>query len=238
MMVAICDDEMSDAKTLKNYVESYGGRNIVLNIFNSGKSLLEAVRSGRSFDLIFLDIVMDELNGYEAAKYLSSRGSQSLIVFVTETMKYFTAGYEFAIGYTQKPIEEKKIHAFLYKAQKHYEPKKVLIKTEDDEIMVRVQDILYYEITGRNVTLHTLKGEYQFKSSLKDQIEHLPLDMFFQPHHSYLINLDKIIGVSKTNQTITLQGGASIPISRKRKDLFYNSLAKYHFLARDMDKEL
>jgi DNA-binding LytR/AlgR family response regulator len=237
MMVAICDDDPSDAQTLREFVESYS-QNIKPDIFNSAKSLLEAVHSGQAFDVIFLDIIMDEPNGYEAAKHLKNNGSESLIVFVTESKQYVLAGYEFAWGYARKPIAEKKAHSLLYKAQKYFEPRKIMVNADNGKVLVCVRDILYFEISGRSVTLHTSENEYQFQSSLKNQAKSLPLDMFFQPHESFLINLDKIESVSPDSKTITLHGGASIPLSRKRKDLFYKSLAKHHFLTRDMAKEI
>jgi DNA-binding LytR/AlgR family response regulator len=237
MMVAICDDEPSDAKVLETYVESYS-QNIMLNVFGSGNALLEAIHSGQLFDVIFLDIRMDGVNGYELAKYLNSRESQSIIIFVTETRQYIAAGYEFARGYIHKPATEKKVHSLLFKAQKYFEPKKIMINMEDRKILVNVRDILYFHISGRTVTLYTLKKEYQFQSSLKDQMKSLPLEMFFQPHHSYLINLDKLESISLDSKRIILYGGTSIPLSRKRKESFYKSLTRYHFLARDINKQM
>jgi DNA-binding LytR/AlgR family response regulator len=237
MMVAICDDEPSDAEILKNFVESYN-QNIVLKIFNSGKYLLEVIHSGQSFDVIFLDIIMDELDGYKLAKYLKGKESQSLIVFVTESKQYVFAGYEFAWGYIRKPATEEKVHSFLHKAQKYFEPKKILIDIADRKILINVRDILYFHISGRAVTLYTSGKEYQFQSSLKEQMKSLPLEMFFQPHHSYLINLDKIESISWDNKDIMLSGGASIPLSRRRKEAFFKSFAKYNFLARDINKQI
>ena len=82
--IAICDDDPLMAQDLASHLADYMNEHLItaydLSSFPDGRALLDAVDR---FDVIFLDIQMEHLDGMETAKLLRQRGDHSLLVFVT-----------------------------------------------------------------------------------------------------------------------------------------------------------
>ena len=80
---AICDDEPMMARELAGQIADYmKGKPIVYSVYSfpNGRALLE---SGGGFDVLFLDIQMEQPDGMETARLLRQRGDHSLLIFVT-----------------------------------------------------------------------------------------------------------------------------------------------------------
>ena len=85
---AICDDEPVMVRELASYLARYLEEHEVtaysVSSFSNGRALLEAVDG---FDVIFLDIQMEEPDGMETARLLRRQGDHSLLIFVTVLME-------------------------------------------------------------------------------------------------------------------------------------------------------
>ena len=104
---AICDDEPIMVQEISNQLSQYmNGEHIpsyCVNSFSDGRSLLE---SGCDFDVIFLDIQMEHLNGMETAKMLRQRKNHSIMIFVTVLKEYVFDAFEVeAFDYLIKPLD-------------------------------------------------------------------------------------------------------------------------------------
>ena len=98
LTIAICDDEKNICDYIENRTTEILAKNDLeaeISIFKDGSELLEKCKSNeKSFDIIFLDIKMKNLNGVECAKILREIGVESLIVFITSSAEYVFSGYE------------------------------------------------------------------------------------------------------------------------------------------------
>jgi DNA-binding LytR/AlgR family response regulator len=230
MIVAICDDDKQDVRLLRDIITSFD-ENIQINQFYSGESLLSAVESAHTYDLVFLDIQMTGINGFKTAKKLQTRENSPLIVFVTQSNQYVFLGYGIVWRYVMKPIQKKTIHKCLFDAQRELAPQTLMIHTVEGVQIINVKNILYLEIYKKHGAVHTMDSVYHFNSSLAEQEQKLPAGMFCRPHNSYLVNLTKIKGVSPDHKHIIMQNGDLISLSRNKKEAFYNCLTKYHLKA-------
>lgn len=107
--IAAVDDLPADLERLGAALETYAAQHeltIEVSGFRSGEELLEAAASG-GFDIVFLDIVMDGIDGLETARRLRALGSEALLVFVTTEAGYALEGYEVeAAGFLVKGADE------------------------------------------------------------------------------------------------------------------------------------
>lgn len=104
MNIALCDDDNNYLINVKNKIKEhpqYSDMNLYL--FQSATDLYKKCMN-TSFDVIFLDIRMPELDGFTLAKKLKYIIPNTLIIFLTDTMEYTVQGYEVAFRYIPKSL--------------------------------------------------------------------------------------------------------------------------------------
>ena len=114
MRIAICDDEDQERLNIEALVKRYAPE-LSIVLFSSADELLAAAKT-TFFPLIFLDIEMDDTNGFDAAEELMSGSAKPLIVFVTKSTEYTIRGYDVAFHYLVKPLNDAKFHEVLKRA--------------------------------------------------------------------------------------------------------------------------
>ena len=142
MIIAICDDEIKDLNIIKNYVSKYNS-SFSIFCFISSTELLQSINT-HSFDLIFLDIEMDTLNGYETAKIIRNQNNKTIIVFTTNSLDYTIRGYGIAFRYLPKPISYQLFCKTMSQVEKIIFPQKIEICTSDNMLIVNISDIIYF----------------------------------------------------------------------------------------------
>ena len=91
-------------------------------------------------------------------------------------------------------------------------------------ILLRTDDILYLEVTGNYVELHTKYKKYTILSSLTSIMEKLPKKEFYRVHKSFAIGMKKILHIRL--DTIHLEGGGTIPLGRSYSKEFHEIFRK------------
>lgn len=106
LQIAICDDEcyyrVKIQRLLENYLKSH---QLIYNIcfFTSGEEFLSQSKNSVKYDIVFMDISMEDLNGIETAMRMRAFHSETFLVFVTAFMDYALEGYKAnAIRYIMK----------------------------------------------------------------------------------------------------------------------------------------
>lgn len=224
MIIAICDDEIKDLNIIKNYVSKYNS-SFSIFCFISSTELLQSINT-HSFDLIFLDIEMDTLNGYETAKIIRNQNNKTIIVFTTNSLDYSIRGYGIAFRYLPKPISYQLFCKTMSQVEKIIFPQKIEICTSDNILIVNISDIIYFESYGHNIVFHLSNNtEIKSRSTIKDILKKIPSSSIVQMHKSFCVNLDYV--VSTTSTSVQLKNGISLPIGRKKRDEFRNLLQNY-----------
>jgi len=167
-------------------------------------------------DLIFLDIEMPVLNGFELIEALEKI---PLIVFCTAHDEYALKAFETnSIDYLVKPVRlerlEKTItklkqfknkntsHDILKVVQELSAQKKqkqmtsITVKKEDKLIFIKLNDITYFEATDKYVSIETNKGTFLTEKSLTQLEIQLP-NYFLRVHRAYIINTNFVEEVQK-----------------------------------------
>jgi len=236
----IIDDEPKACKLLELLVAEVDPTIRIIKKYNSPQQAISELSTLKDIQLIFLDIDMPGMNGFEFLKNIDRK--DRAIVFVTGYNQYaIDAMKVVAAGYVLKPIDTDELTIAIDNAKKSIDQKtgsKVIEVLMDNisqnnlafqkigipSIMgldfVKVTDIICCEGTDKytKVKLHNqeeLLSSYnigEFKKILPDSI-------FFQAHRSYLVNITKISQYQKDG-TIIMEDSTAIPLARRRKEEF------------------
>ena len=217
---AICDDEPAMARELAGYLARYLEEHEVtaysVSSFSSGRALLEAADG---FDVIFLDIQMEEPDGMQTARLLRGQGDHSLLIFVTVLKELvFDAFQVEAYDYLTKPLDAVRFARTMNRALRTLEQRataSIVIQQGSGCEVVPLSDVVYCEVLGRKVYLHKKDGTVTGYYDRLEQLERRVDRRFFRCHRSYLVNLDYVRGC-QTGQVLLSQG-ERIPVSRLRE---------------------
>lgn len=223
---AVCDDEafMLDYMTVQisTYMKE---RNIAFRTdrFLSSQALLE---SNRSFDIIFLDIRMEEPGGMETARLLRARGCRSLLVFITVLKETVFDSFEVqAFDYLVKPLNDMRLYRTLDRAIHSINESAahdLLVQKGNSCQIIPFSRIRYCEVLGRKVYIHQTDHIVFDYYEKMDQLEKRLDSRFFRCHRSYLVNLDHVCGYD--GGMIHLSEGGELPVSRLRGQEFMKAL--------------
>lgn len=197
-----------------------------LRQFNSGEELLQAEEN---FDIVFLDIMMDGLDGMKTAKRIRKKASCRLLVFISASREYVFDAYDVeAFWYLVKPVETGKLKQVLKKAVLKTEaasPDFILVNKGRQKQKIFLRDILYFEIMGRLIDIHKTGGISDYYGKISILEEELREKGFFRCHKSYLVHLKYVKGYNR--QEAVLDNGEKIPISKRRYEEFCKALLSY-----------
>lgn len=167
LKVAVCDDEDYIVDLIEEYVLRFGKENNMdfkIYKFYEGEAL---IKSEMRFDLVFLDIMMNQLDGIETGKILKDRYMKTQIVYISSFPDYSMRAHKVhAFDYVTKPISYSNIEDVLNDLKKlnsnnHITDDFIRLKLEDySEIMLNTDDILYFEYCeSRKIYVYTTDGK-------------------------------------------------------------------------------
>lgn len=222
LSIAVCDDEVVEccgmAKRIKGIMEEMKIPCIVRQ-FQSGGELLQAVES---FDVVFLDIIMKELNGMRTAQIFRKRAFDKVLIFISSSREYVFEAYDVeAFQYLLKPVDDWKLKRVLQKAVLKTERRSqefIIFSRERQKKKLFLDDIFYFEIKGRVVDAHGTEGIFTYYEQIGELENKLEGKGFFRCHKSYLINLKYVDGYNR--QEAVLENGEKIVIAKRRYDRF------------------
>lgn len=228
--IAICDDDRRFTDEFHKKVDkTLASKNIDAETeeFYDTASFLKRINKGIVFDLIFLDILLDNENGYSFAKQIRNENIPIDIVFITVTQDYAVAGYDVApILYLVKPIEDMQLQYAFDIFLKRHMPSQVLLNLSGEILSLNIADILFCEVYGHKTCLHLASGEIrELRCSLNKLEQQLPSTVFARSHQSYLINMEHIDSIARYE--LTLSTGETLPISQSRYLELQNSFLLY-----------
>lgn len=223
LTIGICDDEKEIREKIKNIVEKTmfdDDRDYRIKTFSSGEELLQ--ENVGEIDILFLDILMGDINGMDTARKIRENDKNMEIIFITSLVDYISDGYEVrAYRYLLKPVDEEIVAKHLKSCIKYVEDSKgkyIVVKSDDGIKKIYQRDILYLEALNRKVIIHSEKGNSETRQTLSEIRNDLDSNMFYQCQKSFIVNLDYINKIK--GYTAVLDNGKDIPIGRtKYKDL-------------------
>lgn len=179
-------------------------------------------------DLIFLDIEMPIINGFELLDVLKNKPQ---IIFVTGKTEYAFKAFDYdATDYLHKPITQERFNLAVNKAIDYHTLKFENSTIESDYIFVKsnlkkrkvyVNTILWIEALGDYIKLVTTEESYVILSTMKAFEKEVEAYSFMRIHKSYIANLKKI---TKFNSKFVEINNNNLPLSRNKKKLLIEAL--------------
>ena len=239
--IACCDDEKQQLELYKTMFTNIEMRqDIKLNVeyFLSGNFMPERFQSEKNpFDLVYLDMDMDEKSGLDLAKEIRQNyHSDCLILFLTNYPKYMQNSFDVrAFQYMIKPVQfdefEKKFNAarkYLEKDDKN----RVVLKIDEDNVVFFTNEIYYIEKEKSSKQfLVYLEDKCVVAKGVLSAIENQLLEQhFMRTHRSYLVNMKHIRRIQKND--LVLSNGNLVPISRRKEKELKQQFMRYAILER------
>ena len=212
----VVDDEQLAREELCYMLEQLGNVEVVAQAGNG----LEAVGIVERFgpDVVFLDVQMPGLSGFEVAHRLIQNGSSPNIIFVTAFDRYAIEAFEVnAVDYLLKPVDGARLERALDKARKRVATSKdlplndqverivqlmserqskrerVAVKVGERFLLVQAEEIIYASLTDDSINIVTsqLAGTSNFRT-LDELQSRLDPSVFWRVHRSHLVNINKV----------------------------------------------
>ena len=218
--IAICDDLTADIEKMKTHIIRYSKESsLQINVMSySGQNdILTALKQADTYDIIFLDIYMESLNGIELARHIRKQGVKSRIIFFSTSEEHALAAFGVnAIQYLVKPVEYEAFTNAMKMAliDKAHREEAISIEYGHKVIKIPFENIVYVEAQRNYQYLFLTNGEPRKTrmtcSELFDYMRDRP--EFVRAGASYIINLEYVVKIN--SKDIELTDGKKIPMPR------------------------
>jgi two-component system LytT family response regulator len=232
MRIIIVDDEMLARGVVREYLSEHADVEIVAecgNGFEAVKAITEL-----SPDLVFLDIQMPKLDGFEVAELA---GAKTRYIFATAFDQYAIKAFEFhALDYLLKPFSQQRFDQALAHARanlgaggeavekmvreatgRHKPLGRVLIRDGAKVHVINTDKIEHVEAQDDYVQIRSEGKSYLKNQRMAELEEQLDAEQFLRIHRSYIVNIafvDRIEQATKDSHVAVLKDGSRVPISR------------------------
>ncbi len=224
LKIAICDDNKADCEKLQKILDDLAwtiDEEYSVNVFNDGNALLSYIEKQHNFDIIFLDILMEEKNGIEVGLDIRDvmQDETTKLIYVSSTKDFVMDLFNVRVtNFLVKPLEKEAVQKAVEKALQiiKQDAEMFEFKIGGRTYMVRLSDVLYFESIVKKVRIVTKDETYEFYGTLGFIVEH-HFRGFIQIHRSYYVNYKFI--TSYTNREVTLTNNEIIGIGSERRAL-------------------
>lgn len=228
--LAVCEDEPAAREyvgALCGEILSEWGAAHTVNLFAStGELSARLDREPEACDLLLLDIQMEGMTGMELAHALRERGNQVSILFLTGCADYALEGHSVhPVHYLLKPVEAEELDEALFRDwQERCQSSAVLLRSGGRTVSLPVGEIRFMESLNRAVVVHLAAEEQTFPTTLVDAERLTPPGQFARCHNSYLVNLDWVKEIGRTE--VLLRDGDRLPVGRRYYRDFQSALIR------------
>jgi two-component system LytT family response regulator len=228
----LIDDEPLARIIVREYLQTHSNITI-LQECNDGFEGLKAIQQFHP-DLIFLDIQMPKINGFEMLELVENPPA---VIFTTAFDEYAIRAFEtHAVDYLLKPFSKERFDKALRKWMDQYEPasaqqqslldtaaespaqqQRVVVKTAGKIKIIPIEDIHYLEAADDYVKIHTHNGAFLKNRTMGYFEKVLDPTRFVRTHRSYIINIQQVTRIDpyeKDSHLCVLSSGAQVPVSK------------------------
>ena len=229
--IAICDDEVRCVGNLEKIVSAFFDKNnIAVNIekYYDGTQML---KEEKHFDLIFMDIEMQDSNGISVGMEIRKTDNYVPIVYITSYADYSRRAYKVhAFDFITKPLSIEAVTQTLKDVIKYFnfknDAKNVELFTGNGVEIQPLDEVIYFILLEkRRVQVNTSKKIYVVKENLSDIYSKIQNDGFYQTNRSCIVNLRHVQSIRKDDGVI-MDNGEWLPLATKKQKDFLNKLSQ------------
>jgi len=233
MKVIIIDDEPLARSIVKEFLQKHPQLQLAAEC-GDGFEGLKAIQQHQP-DLIFLDIQMPKINGFEMLELLEQTPA---VIFTTAFDEYAIKAFEaHAIDYLLKPFNQDRFDKAIAKwneqkpanhdkatqelletaSQSPAQSQRIVIKDGSKIKIIPVHDVQYLEAADDYVKIHTKDGYFLKNKTMNHFEQVLDGQQFVRSHRSYIVNVQQITRIDpyeKDSHVAILRSGVKVPVSR------------------------
>jgi two-component system, LytTR family, response regulator len=233
----LIDDEPLARMVVLEYLQDYKDQIQVLQECGDGFEGMKAIMQSQP-DLIFLDVQMPKINGFEMLELLEQPPA---VIFTTAFDEFAIKAFEaHAIDYLLKPFSKERFKKAVDKylaqsgtvvqhqkqteslleevaTQSPVQHDRIVVKTGTKVKIIPVHDVLYLEADDDYVSVHTAEGSFLKNKTMSFFEKVLDVRQFVRVHRSYIVAIDQITRIDpyeKDSHIAILKSGAKIPVSK------------------------
>lgn len=230
MQIVICDDETRILPKLRDEI------NVILiekkieanfRLFDRCETLLTSYEELEA-DVIFLDIDLPGMSGFELARKLTEKESKAILVFVTNQDALVYESFSFhPFAFIRKAYFEQEIAGVLDRLITEVKkiPEYYSFQTGSECTRVTIASMVYFEADGNYVKLVTTKECFRIRDTLANLAVQFEAAGFIRIHKGFLVNQSYIAAIRQSE--VELQDKTLLPISRTNRELVRAQLMKY-----------
>ncbi|WP_194776159.1 LytR/AlgR family response regulator transcription factor [Pararhodonellum marinum] len=225
--VLIIDDEPLATALVEEYLEDHEDLEI-LKICHNGFEGLKAIQELQP-DLVFLDVQMPKINGFELLELLDSSPA---VIFTTAFDQYAVKAFDaFAVDYLLKPFSKQRFdqaidrfHQQTSQIPSPESPKedimpadRIVLKMNQSIKIIPFSEIKYLEANDDYINIYTAEGKFLKNKPLKYFDKIMDPQSFVRVHRSYLVKVSEITKIEayeKGKHIVRLRTGEKIPVSK------------------------
>ncbi|MEO5947443.1 MAG: LytTR family transcriptional regulator DNA-binding domain-containing protein [Chitinophagaceae bacterium] len=231
--IIIIDDEPLARSITKEYLQKHPDLELMQEC-NDGFEGLKAIQEYQP-DLIFLDIQMPKITGFEMLELIDQPPS---VIFTTAFDEYAIKAFEaHAIDYLLKPFNQERFDKAIAKwkvqkatstekatqelletaSQSSSQNQRIVVKNGSKIKIIPVHDVQYLEAADDYVKIHTSEGYFLKNKTMAHFENTLDKEQFVRSHRSYIVNVQQITRIDpyeKDNHVAILRSGVKVPVSR------------------------
>jgi two-component system LytT family response regulator len=229
--VIVIDDEPLARSVVKEYLQAYPDLQIVQEC-NDGFEGLKAIQQHQP-DLIFLDIQMPKINGFEMLELIDQPPA---VIFTTAFDEYAIKAFEaHAVDYLLKPFNKERFDKAIQKWKEQAgtqkaptdlldtashspaQSQRIVVKIGSKIKIIPIHEVYFLEAADDYVKVHTQDGNFLKNKTMNHFEKTLDAQQFVRSHRSYIVNVQQITRIDpyeKDNHVAILKSGAKVPVSR------------------------
>lgn len=232
--VLIIDDEPLARLIVKEYLQKHPNIDL-LQECNDGFEGIKAIQQHQP-DLIFLDIQMPKINGFEMLELIEQPPA---VIFTTAFDEYAIKAFEsHAIDYLLKPFSQDRFDKAIQKcmekglvvpgikvseplleaaAQTPPQNQRIVVKNGSKIKIIPVEDVFYLEAADDYVKIHTKEGAFLKNKTMNHFEQSLDKNLFVRTHRSCIVNIQQITRIDpyeKDNHIAILRSGGRVSVSK------------------------
>ncbi len=230
--IAVLDDLQNDRLILSEKINAYLGERKVpfeLKEFECAEDFLRQFKP-KSYDLVFLDIYMDGMNGIDAAREIYRQDYNCKLIFLTVANQFWKESFAVrAVYYLTKPLIEEDFNQAMELADIRAEYTVPIISVLHNKAPRNIDTgkIMYIEYVARKPVLHLTDETLALNMSFAEATEPLMSDgRFLMCYRGVLVNMEYVDRVME--DCFLLQNGDKLPINIRNKKMIVAAYRNYH----------
>ncbi|MBQ3278266.1 MAG: response regulator transcription factor [Clostridia bacterium] len=228
MRIAVCDDNSIDLKAMGEVFRRAAPAH-TLDTFSEGSKLLDAISGGRSYDLLFLDI-MPEITGMELARKIAVIAPDIPVVFLTDSDAYAVEAFSVrALHYILKPMTEQSLKECLNRLEERRSARRrvYIVSSSGDQHMFFADELQYAECDAHYYDLHLKNGMVIRVRMTQKEIRDTLGDSFLMVSRGLVVNVEFIRQLGP--KSCILKDGREILLSHGNTEEIHSAYAAYVF---------